>query len=424
MKINYLIERITLTILAVFIFQTSFCQENYLPGYIILLKGDTIHGFIDYRNRERNPDKIFFKEKLSDSKTKYAPLDIKEFGVPDEIYESAIVKTEISSLNANELEFNAELKIEIDTTFLQTMIQGVKCLYLYRNKFDNDQYYIKKDISYELLVYKKYLENQEGIKVVTENKRYRGQLSLYLYDCPTIQSKLENTKYEKKSLEDIFLFYYNCTQSGIKFQKKTEKISTEIGILAGMSLTYLKFSSQFKTFAYLINTDFHQSVNFPIGLFIELILPRNQRKWSICNELSFSSYKVNGSFDDYKNINEYTISNITFGYSYLKMINVLRYKYPIGNIFIYLNAGISNGFVISETNYLKQETKFYFTIRDEEDKALRDTRKYEQGYTFGLGTKFKKYSFEIRWEKGNGMSEFTALSSSTTKYYFLLGYRF
>ncbi len=55
--------RIILGLLFLFMFlQASFCQENYQPGYIVGLKGDTLHGFINYRNWERNPDKISFRK--------------------------------------------------------------------------------------------------------------------------------------------------------------------------------------------------------------------------------------------------------------------------------------------------------------------------------------------------------------------------
>ena len=151
-------------------------------------------------------------------------------------------------------------------------------------------------------------------------------------------------------------------------------------------------------------------------------MPRNNGKWSIANELNFTSYRVNGYYNDYKSINEYKVSNTSIGFSYIKMINVLRYKYPIDKIFVFLNAGISNALAINKTNYLHQESKFFSQVRIIEDKAIKDVRKYEQGYTFGLGTKFKKYSFEFRLEKSNGMSSYVNLGSSTTKYYFLFGY--
>jgi hypothetical protein len=89
-----------------------------------------------------------------------------------------------------------------------------------------------------------------------------------------------------------------------------------------------------------------------------------------------------------------------------------------------MNAGISSGFAIIETNYSKSDIVFGTERRIEVGKALDDTRKFEQAYILGLGTKFKKYSFDIRYERGDGMSKYSSLGSTTNRYYFLLGYRF
>jgi hypothetical protein len=308
MKTKKLINRIAMTIIGICIFQSSFCQENYLPGYIINLTGDTLHGFIDYRNWNRNPKIIFFKEKSNGHKAKYTPLDIKAFGVRDEIYESAKVEVEESSDNTSELQSNNELDIQVDTVFLQTMIKGSKSLYCYKNKNEKDQFYIKQGSGYELLIYKKYISDHEGKEIITENGRYLSQLSNYLEDCQEIPSKLADTKYNKKSLENLFRFYYNYTQTEIKFQKKTEKFSTEFGVFAGMSSTSLKFRSSFVP--YLVNANYNQSVNFSSGLSLNIIIPRNQGKWSIYNELIYTSYKVNGLYNGNdgwgKNVHEQT----------------------------------------------------------------------------------------------------------------------
>ena len=430
MQTKKFVERIILIIFGIVLFQTSFSQENYLPGYIIKLNGDTLRGFIDYRYWERNPDKISFQEKQISNKVNYNPMDIKGFCVLDEIYESAIIKTEISPNNTKELkQYDEELKFEVDTTFLQTMIQGVKNLYFYKNKYGKEQFYIRQDSSFELLIYKRYLTQVKNHldprfseHVINENKRYLGQLLLYFQDCPTIQTKLRDTEYKKKSMENLFQYYYNCTKSEIKFQKKTEKTSIEIGILAGISSTSLKFKGETK--GYLVNAGYNQSVNLSAGLFADVSLSRHQGKWSIYNELIFTSYKVNGRFVNYLDEEKYTIYNTTIELSYLKMNNMMRFKYPIGNISVYANAGISNGFAINVTNFRKTESRFYSTTEVEIDKAIDGLRKYEQGYIVSLGSKFKKYSFEIRREWGNGMSPIRVLKSSANRFYFLLGYSF
>ena len=94
------------------------------------------------------------------------------------------------------------MKIIIDTSFLEAIIQGEKSLYSHVNYIGDDQFYIKLDGKYDLLVYKKYLGVQDGKHRAMENRKYLGQLTLYLMGCPEIQIKLKDISYSKNSLRE------------------------------------------------------------------------------------------------------------------------------------------------------------------------------------------------------------------------------
>jgi hypothetical protein len=333
----------------------------------------------------------------------------------------------------NKLTYDSELKIVIDTIFLQAMVRGVKSLYSYVNSSGREQFYIKRDSEFELLIYKKYLGEQAsagGLNkavggkdvVILTNRRYLGQASSYLQDCPSIQSKLKNTQYAKKSLERLFLSYYACTNSGIEFQKKREKTISEFGILGGVSFTSIKFDGS--GFEYILETDYKPAINFSGGLFLNLVLPRNNRKWSIYNEFLLSTYKVNGEFNDYVSPDQYTITYTTLEYSYLKLSNMVRFKYPSKNFSPFINVGLSNGYAIADKNYKREVSKLFALETTKIGKAIDETKKHELGYVAGLGVKLKKYSIEARYERGNGISNYKTLGSPTNRCYLLFGYRF
>jgi hypothetical protein len=415
---QYFLKRIILILVFASIIQSGFSQQNYLPGYIVPLKGDTLKGFIDYRNWEGTPDKVAFKKELSADKVIFRALDIKGFSVVDEWYESAIIQTDISSGEIEKLSFDSRPELITDTTFLQSIVKGKKSLFFYRNMMGKDQFYIKNDSSYELLIYKKYKKEIDDRIAVNENKKFRGQLSFYMSDYPKIQARLSSINYAKDDLEKLFDEYYKATQSEFEFHKKKDRTNVEAGLLTGLSLTSLKFSGD--AYFYFVKKDFKQSLNVPIGLFADVILRRNRRKWSIYNELIFTSYKAASTFTDYESANNYTIYNTMLKFSWLKMNNMIRFKFPINKAFIFFNAGVSNGYIISETNHVRRVNTFYSTVRPSEGKALYTTHKYEPGYNFGMGTRFRNYSIEFRFENANGVS----LNSSTRRYYFIVGYRF
>ena len=410
MQIKQILKKAALTILPILILQSSFCQENYMSGSLIDLNGDSIMGYIDYQNWRRNPDKINFMHKTDSIRFTLTPMDIKEFTVSDENYVSSVIKTEISPDEADKLSYNNELKLEIDTVFLQVMIKGKKSLYFCENRYGKEQCYFKTDSSYELLVYKRYLKKQNGNNLIIENELYKGQLSAYLQDCPEIQAKLRNAQYNKMSMEKLFDFYYTKTESEINFQKSTEKLKAEFGVLAGATISTLKFHTY--NFPYLENIDYGQSLNFSTGLFFDFISPRDNGKLSISNELIYTSFKLDGQTTDNFNNTIYT----KFAYSYIKLNNLFRYKFPQGKSSMFLNAGLSNGIALKEINIK--------TVGSETSKALDFTRKHEQGLLFGGGIKNNKLSYELRFERGNGMSTIANTGSKTNRYSFIIAYRF
>jgi hypothetical protein len=85
---------------------------------------------------------------------------------------------------------------------------------------------------------------------------------------------------------------------------------------------------------------------------------------------------------------------------------------------------MSNGFAFNVTNYLKIDRTYFSEHTVREVEAFEGPRLYEQGYILGLGTKFRKFSLELRNERGDGISNAVYLSSATNRYYLLLGYTF
>ncbi|MDP4290447.1 MAG: outer membrane beta-barrel protein [Bacteroidota bacterium] len=420
--------KIVFTVIGMLLLQVSFGQENYLKGYIVEKTGDTIPGFIDYRNWDRNPDKISFKDGLNSAITNYTPSMIKAFGVKDEIYISAEVMVETSSDILKDLENNANLHLKTFTVFLQTMVTGPKSLYYYKNKSGKEQFYIRQDSDFELLLHKRYLNQQDDGEVLTESNKYFGQLALYLSDCPQIQTLLKTVEYSKPKLEKLFQEYYGAKHSRMTFQKKTEKSLFEFGITGGVASTNLKLKPVTDLYYYLKNVKYSPSTNLIPGLFLNIVLPRNQGKFCIYNEINYSSFHTSGQYYE-SSPNNPDLNNrlvtTQFDYTYLKMSNMIRYQYALEHMKIFVNGGISNGCVLSNKIYRKDVIKFYESLTTKEYHSLPDiNRTYVQGLVVGIGTTFKRYSLEFRYDVTNGMSDTNSLSSYVKSCIFFIGLRF
>jgi len=397
-------------------------QENWIPGHVVEFDGDTVYGEINYRNWELNPKKIDFKASNDGNVISFTPLGIASFSMNDEVYISAMVETENSLFRVEDLDYNPELVLDTDTVFLKLLVGGPKSLYYYRFSMGIDNFYIQQDDRFILLIYKKYLRMYEGKDYVTENKRYIGQLTAYFQDCPSLKNRLSTVQYKPNSLVNLFKAYYSCINLYPEYIKVQDKVIVEFSILAGMSITTLDFKSE--DLVFLANAAFTPSYNFSGGLAMDIVLPFNQKKFSVNNELLYTNYKVESNYEEHFNEEYYIIYDMTVAFTYLKLNNMFRFKYPFRDWFIYIDAGMSNGFAVAGDQYQVVTKKFYGPETTRQEPLMDSYRKYEQGFLAGLGARFKRFSAEARWETGNGMSEYLMLGSATNRYYFLVGFRF
>ncbi len=91
---------------------------------------------------------------------------------------------------------------------------------------------------------------------------------------------------------------------------------------------------------------------------------------------------------------------------------------------MFLNGGISAGYAISGSAYRKIDSRVYTSEYQTEEDALPGIRKLEESVLVGAGVRFGKFSLELRYNLGNGMSTSTEIHSLTNRYNLLAGYRF
>lgn len=395
-------------------------QENFVKGIIVTNSGDSISGYIDYKNWDKSPLEIKFKSNLEASSVSYSPSQLNKFRVGDDTYIGATVERETSSVKIGELEGNSVLNLVSDEVFLRVLISGQKPLYIFKDQNEKESFYIKTD-KIELLKYKKYYVFENGKKYALESKIYLNQLGQYLNQCGDKNLKLSNTKYQQNSLIKTFASYYeNCL--GVQVQPETEPKDKlfNYGVLAGVSITSLEFKSSGNRQWTEMTSE--SSINPVIGGFFEFVLPRTREKWSINNEVLIASYSISGEYEDYDSEQEYRRINSDFNFSYLKLNTLLRYYISTEPKF-YLEAGMTNSAAISSTHMSHYDIRFHSTFREYSEPALESVKSYEFGTAFGLGAKSGRLGYLFRFEYTNGMSGSQTLQSRISRYYVMLSYK-
>ncbi|MBT1709526.1 hypothetical protein KK062_14890 [Fulvivirgaceae bacterium PWU5] len=411
-------------------------QVDYRPGYVVSSQGDTIRGSVDYRNWLHNPKAISFRPSAQSVDHTYKPLEIRAFGVAGDVYESAIVQVDVSPTSVGELSESPEPQLQADTAFIRALITGEKSLYLYHTsnqRGKNEQLYIRKDGQWELLIYKRYIRKQTTAntqqntqELVASNNRYIRQLAVYLQECSTIQKKMRSLRYGSTNLERLFHAYYQCTTAAPAYEKKPDKQLLEFGVLAGGVQTSIKFQVadglNRSTFA---RASFSNDFTFTGGLFLDIVRARNNRKWSVNNELVYTSFESEATnYTQIPTDNGHAYTRINLEYSYLKLNTMVRFKYPVGKVYLFANAGISNGIMLSGSDLQTDVRKLYSNTTVTESKAFDNgVESYELGFLGGLGVRYRRAAFETRYERTQGMINYIGMGARLSKIAFLLSYR-
>jgi hypothetical protein len=405
-------------------------QLEILEGYIISREGDTIRGYIDYNHWTSTPAEISFRKLMNRPGTQYSPADIKGFAVKGEIYKSAVV--DIAAIPGSATPGLSELKTVRDTVFLQAVILGPRSLWMYSDRSHKESFYIDPDGKIQWLVYQEYSQGINGQFILTENSKFRGQLTAYLEDWPDIQSKVKGIKYNSKVLYKLFLDYYAFKGSGSTFSSRfyrtfydpgnqKDRIGIQFGPIAGISHTRFLPGGVFND--YIQSTDFTSSTNMTGGLFADFSFAKTHNRLSVYNELYYSSYYVTGYYSLYLNSQNFSNYSSEIGISTVRLSHMLRYQYPVGKFFVFGNLGISYPvYRISENNFVRIEKAYNSPVKITEGQVYDTGKLSDKAVNLGLGVKYGKLSAEFRYDTINGPYNTNTVKSSAPRVNFMVGY--
>jgi len=200
-------------------------QSNYKPGYVITLKGDTLHGFIDYRGWNSNPTTISFESTLTDAKSqKYGTNDIGYFNVDSlESYQKFICSISLNDINTDHLAYGRDSSSKIDTVFLKVLQKGKNvALYSYTDNIKT-RFYIGETPAYapvelQFQVYKDQVNTGQTVNENTYQKQLFALANKYNVLDDNLIRSFETTTYNSGSLLPIVSKINHITEA--EFKKK------------------------------------------------------------------------------------------------------------------------------------------------------------------------------------------------------------
>jgi hypothetical protein len=161
----------------------SLAQSSYQPGVIVNLKGESVHGFINYAEWENNPKSISFKSGEDGQVVQFTANDIRYFSVNVghlAEYQSYIGPMTTNSIDVANLPIGRDTSFTTDTVFLKVLQNGSNVtLFSFVDNFKTRFFISEKpaDEPKELIYRLYYNSNEEnGVDRTVYETSYKGQL--------------------------------------------------------------------------------------------------------------------------------------------------------------------------------------------------------------------------------------------------------
>jgi hypothetical protein len=324
-------------LLIIFLLTTGLlnAQTNFLPGYVITTKGDTLFGKIDYRGDKLMGTVCNYKINDKDKETSYSPNDISAYRFIDSKY---FVSKEVNGKKV----------------FLEYLINGKINIYYQRDE-QGDHYYLDKDNSRIIE-----MPFEEGIKYKDEtpylykSTKHIGILKAAMQDAPKLIKRIEKLeKPDHRKLVKLAEDYHNSVckdESCIIYEKKVPifKISFEpaLGIAHSQAKAYGEGFNP-ETGMNYFDKNYYQA-----GILFQSWIPRVSEKIFFRSGIIYTQMEASKQVKKYfyyGNILVYTLSTINTTVSVLKVPFQLEYIYPKGIIRPKAAIGFNLYFPFSQT---------------------------------------------------------------------------
>ena len=319
-------------LLSIFILFPAYlsAQSNYKPGYVVTLKGDTLKGFVDYREWEKNPAKVTFKGN-SGNIQEFNKRNALAFAVAGlEYYERSIVVISEDQVEADKVGAKVDSNFRTDTVFLHVLTKGkYLALYSYRDDIKMRFYLAETgQLQPQELEFHAYVEADNNTNVHYVN-RYRTQLQYEAQkngaDNSGMQSAISLARYNEDELIKIVAKING--DSGAQFASKS-LLGTRLFAGLGASYNDMSFSG---------DIEFPDSHKFDprVAVGIDLFTNKVTKGLFIRGELSFTS-------DSHDSKNSYQRSELKFNQYTVAFTPQAYYNFYNGeNLKAFAGGGIS-----------------------------------------------------------------------------------
>jgi len=237
-----------LFLFAFFFSSYAIAQTNYKPGFIVTTKGETVNGYINYREWNYNPGSIGFKKTLNDKTQTFVPTDLSYFEITGlEAYKAAHVSISMARTDMQTMKDEFDTTTVTENVFLKLIKKGDNVsLFSYSDQV-KIRYYINDNKSSDgptELLYQAFMDAQT-LSVKTKNLYNLQLIALakkYRAETFDVQDRIVKTKYKERELKRVVAELNNESPDN-----KEDALGAKTGIRffagTGLNVTNLNYTA-------------------------------------------------------------------------------------------------------------------------------------------------------------------------------------
>lgn len=218
-----------LSLIFVVLCLSSIAGNDFEPGFVITLKGDTLSGYLLTQSGREASRHCVFRENINAKNVIYAPGEINGYKYTGGKY--YVTKTiRVDSLREK-------------TYFFEYLIKGIASIYFLVDD-NGEHYYVEKD-RVGLVELTEKLETYDGVHV--KPSLYKGKLRVVMNDSPGFEKEIAHVKLNHESLISLAKDYHEkvCTsEECIVYEKKNYSAWFGGGVLGGVSINKYDFGGR------------------------------------------------------------------------------------------------------------------------------------------------------------------------------------
>jgi hypothetical protein len=402
----------------------SVAQSNYKPGYAVKLKGDTIRGYIDYKEWDKNPKKILFKSATDNTKAEIlSPANTSALNIAGfESFRRFVLPVSQDQVDVNKLSTLPDTTSVTDTVFLKVTSSGKHIgLFSYTDNIKT-RFYISEgaDARVQELTYHVYYDASSSSSIQYTN-RYRSQLEYFAQKYHANSSRLDQqisrAAYTETDLAGIIQIINGDSTPALAHGLAGSRWF----VGAGVNVSNAKFSQVAISSGYNGTVNNQSSVFPKIAAGIDFFQNKDIRRLIIRCELSFTINQYNFSTASSGNVQSIgTLNFKQFNSAFIPQVIYNLYNGAASKFF--LSAGAA--FTLSSYNNYAYITKYSGSFPDNVQYHYPALSSFWISFPIKAGLALSNLEFNICYIPSSSITEANANSVNITSFQAGINYWF